>query len=367
MDKFVLEQRDSGTRDHLLGVILIVAFIALFGICSTFAFMKWQGNQTPNRFTTDKGLTVDLVEPSWTSAVASATGDYPNVASDGKTVIPAAANNFSSSTGGTADGRVAKDPYVVNTSMVGNEGTAGSSAYVGIRITLQKWVASGASGFGKDHKEEGKYVTMTDDEAKAFWKCFSLNEKGDVSKKTGDSAGQPYGVTLGKDSGWKQYNSEGTDITNTAVSTAQQYFVYTKGIKSVGKEITGNYPEAGNTEGTATSKLFNYVQLVDDGDLLGDFISVLKDGSGDLANSTTDPGWRILVDVGATDCTSGSEDTNPDTARIKYLVSDDAYQKVDESGASPSSNKYWNDKTNTRQGTGYGVNAINVPESNWSY
>ena len=372
MDQFVLEQKSEGVRSNVLAVILAIAAIALIGVGSTFAYMHWGGNQTPNRFTTDKGLTVDLVEPDWTKTVSETTGGYPNVASDGTTTIPAAANNLSKTTA-TSGGKVKKNPYVVNTSMVGNEtDQPGSDAYVGIRLTLQKWVASSTEGIGDAHRETGHYVTLTNTEAELFWKCFSINQDGNTTKSA--DATTKYGVTLATGSQWAQYKSDGTAGVEYK---AQSYFIYKKGIKSVGEAISGNYPNAGTGLATdvATSELFHYVQLVNDGDPLSDFINALKaDADDGSVNATTDPGWRILVDTAAVDCTDITKDITTDsdsTNRIAALVDNDTYPEVNTTGASPSVNKYWVEGSGTSsgksQGTGYGVNAANVPETHWDY
>ena len=363
----VIEQQGENKKRGALAVILAVAFVAMLGIGSTFAYMQWTGNQTPNRFTVDKGLTADVVEPAWTTALSKSTAGYPNVASDGTTNIPEDANNFGgvAAADATAVTKVAKDPYVVNTSMVGNESTAGSDAYVGIRLTFQKWVAESVTGYGDEHRETGKYVTMTQDEVDQFFKCYTLNKDGATSTYADADKGKSYGYTIGD--GWTQY------VEGTAKSqiSPQMYFVYNQALKSVGSEITGNYPEAQASAAagkTTTTNLFNYVQLVDNGDTLTKFVNYLKtgkEGYNDGANATTDPGFRILVDTAAVDAPTGATSISGD--RLSALSSSTIYPAVNESGASPTANSYWNGDTESNQGSGYGTNAANVPESKWNY
>jgi hypothetical protein len=358
----VIEQQGENKKRGALAVILAVAFVAMLGIGSTFAYMTWTGNQTPNRFTVDKGLTADVVEPAWTDALAGTVAGYPNVASDGDTTIPADANNFNGVDNVT---KISKDPYVVNTSMVGNEkDQKGSNAYVGIRLTFQKWVASSIEGVGKDHKETGKYVTMSTDEVKAFFTCYMLNTSGTETAATdtdGNIIEQSYGISLGD--GWAQY----ADGTKTSTISPTMYFVYNKGITSVGEEITGDYPAAQTTaaaDKSTTTNLFNYVQLMNSGDALDTFIGLLKSDSGEDVNATSDPGFRILVDTAAVGCGTDTS-VAPSGDRINDLSTDAHYPTINTEGGSPTANPYWTGKA--AQGSGYGTNATNVPESYWKY
>ena len=367
----VIEQQGENKKRGALAVILAVAFVAMLGIGSTFAYMSWTGNQTPNRFTVDKGLNVDLVEPAWTEALAKTTAGFPNVASDGTTTIPADANNFNGTKKGADNNpitTVAKDPYVVNTSKVGNENEVGADAFVGIRLTFQKWVAESVDNSNGVHTENGKYVTMTDDEVRAFFQCYMLNSDGKQSAETDDNGNikvKSYGYQLGE--GWTQY--AGGSVSSTVAP--QMYFVYSQAISSVGKDIEGDYPEAGATKGgtdadkdnkVATSNLFKYIQLMNDGNELRSFIDYLKKGVDGGSNATTDPGFRILVDTAAVDATGATELSGD---RLSALSTDKIYPEVNTEGASPTKNPYWTGTAT--QGSGFGINATNVPESNWNY
>ena len=373
MTHFVIEAKSSFKKNNLLAAILIVAFVALAGAGGTYAYLHVAGNQTPNRFTTDKGLNVDLVEPAWTKAVSdNDTDGYPNVASDGTSVIPAAANNFSgvAAEGETAVTKIEKDPYVVNTSMVGNESDQpGADAYVGIRLTFQKWVATKTDKTGENHTETGKYVNMTQDEVNAFFNCYQLNVTGTTAKKT-DSKGatvvENYGMIL--NDGWTQYIS-GKAQTKIAVAP-QMYFIYSKYISSVGSKISGEYPAAQSTAsaGKTRTSLFRYIQLVNnDVDVLSKFNALLRVSSDGTANVTTDPGWRILVDTAAVDCGDRTETSIPN-ARLTDLSTSTIYPDVLATGASPSKNNgYWDEETQKTKGSAYGEGATNAPESKWEH
>jgi hypothetical protein len=372
----VIEQQGENKKRGALAVILAVAFVAMLGIGSTFAYMSWTGNQTPNRFTVDKGLTVDLVEPAWTKAAGQSTG-YPNVASDGITTIPAAANNF-----GTVNTVVAKDPYVVNTSMVGNEqDQKGVDAYVGIRLTLQKWVSTGENNgkTGAEHHENGHYVTMTDSEAMDFFKCYNLNlEQTDSDDATKIEKTGVFVPTLGE--GWSMAANGTviTDLTANFTPSAQMYFVYKYGISSVGSAVTGEYEEAqekaaagSEAKGAAhtTTNLFKQVQLIDAGDALGTFINDLKVKSDGTSNPTTDPGFRILVDTAAVECVNIAESIENDSKALSQLSAESTYAKVREDGASPKANSYVKTENGVTSstGSGYGTSATNAPESYWGW
>ena len=359
----VIEQPGEEKKRGALPVLIAIAFVAMLGIGSTFAYMTWTGNQTPNRFTADNGLEVDLVEPSWTNAVnTQAIKKWPNVASDGSTVIPAAANDFK-----TYNSFVAKDPYVVNTSTVGNEGTKGAPAYVGIRLTFQKWVCVENKGGIKDqHKENGYYTTMSQEEVEALLNAYAFSQEATVGQ-----AAAADGSTTAKDAdgnliGGVYANSDWTQISASGSATSgeapQMIFVYNKGIAPVEDAITGNYPDAGNADGTATTTLFNNVTCVDK---TGDYVNTLN---GLIKGSSTDPGWRVLVDTAAINCTATDLTKSPfeeaGTSGLAQLVK--AFPEVREDGKSPEKNAYVNAEKAT-QGSGTGINASNVPESYWGW
>jgi hypothetical protein len=377
----VIEQQGENKKRGALAVILAVAFVAMLGIGSTFAYMQWTGNQTPNRFTVDKGLKADLVEPAWTKAAAASTG-YPDVASDGTTKIPHLANNFS-----TVGTTVAKDPYVVNTSMVGNEqDQAGADAYVAIRLTFQKWVASSAgAGTGQNHTEEGKYVTMSDEEVQAFFKCYNLNtetqyksdaSEDDKAELKENGYWRPVlgdGWLLLGDGGTASVWTKGESGAATFNPSSQMTFVYKYGISSIGESIDGaSYPDAATAAvagseakkaSKTTTNLFKEVELLDAGENLSNFIRLIGNSSN---NATSDPGFRILVDTAAVECTDIKKEIQNDAAATTQLAGNDIWPEVRADGASPKSNTYVDGDGNAK-GSGYAEGASNVPESYWGW
>ena len=195
----VIEQQGENKKRGALAVILAVAFVAMLGIGTTFAYLTYQGNQTPNRFTTDVGISVDLLEPSWVA------GD--GVASDGKTGIPVEADNTQPTDAEAAK----KDPYVVNTSRIGNEDQSGVSVYAGIKLTFQKWVATGVTnGADGSHTETGQYVNMTQDETAKLLNCYQFAATSKVGEGDG-YAGDNAGMFI--DDGWIQVKADGSGTT----------------------------------------------------------------------------------------------------------------------------------------------------------
>ena len=358
MTSVVIEQEGENKKRSALAVILALAVVVILGIGTTFAFLAYTGNQTPNRFTTDAGISCDLLEPAWTAAVNDAKTDdngWPSVASDGKTIIPTAANNTQASSNNHSV--IAKDPFVVNTSTVGNEkGGEGVNEYVGIRLTFQKWVADGnVEGSTSKHTEEGKYVTMTGDEVKKLLSVYAFTTEDSYSSTT------KAGFNLGK--GWVQceadgsipdsgsfsysgnytYNEDGSAVQSCDEGTA--YFVYTNAIRPLGQFTQDTNPEGTDTEGnanydsniakavtaddyaaadpnptdnddltTTTTNLFNNVIHVaeKDSNEYKDLVDVLYKGSTEVTNfrpaitknGTQDPGWRVLVSTAAIDATT---------------------------------------------------------------
>ena len=388
----VIEQQGEQKKRGALAVILAVAFVAMLGIGTTFAYLTYVGNQTPNRFTTDRGLTVDVLEPAWTAGVEAGNYEYPNIASDG-IAIPATANNMSETTGHQV---VAKDPFVVNTSKVGNESDPGKNAYVGIRLTFQKWVATSATGNESDHTEEGHYVTMDDREVKALLKVYALAADTSAISTSADDLRTEPGLSLG--TGWSQVNYETGAVVTTegqgfgSSTNGAMYFVYNNSLVPVGDLGTTDATADMNTKATASSlsgkkasstALFNkvvYCNNADTGDdtavanqddyrsTLANYLNkgkfkgtkeVTKNGKTEEVelfedNATTDPGWRVIVSTAAIEDTNEAAGVADQAAMVKKI--NQAYTELAEDGSNA---------TGSKKGSGWRSEFDN-PESTWT-
>ena len=376
----VIEQQGEQKKRGALAVILAVAFVAMLGIGTTFAYLTYVGNQTPNRFTTDRGLTVDVLEPAWTQGAKDAGGEYPYIASDG-IGIPKTANNMSEATGAQV---VAKDPFVVNTSKVGNETDPGKDAYVGIRLTFQKWVATKVSGDEADHTEEGQYVTMSDGEVDKLLAVYALTTQasGSVDTAAADTAATP-GITVNE--GWTQVVKSTGGESNSGKSTdGAMYFVYKTALAPVGKITTDatsdmNSVVSGKTTQKASTKtLFDKVVYTN---LTGADATETDKARTDLAeilnkgkylrtdtvvdklgyesevdvyedNATTDPGWRVVVSTAAVQATDSTAEISTDLA----LAINNAYTDLAADGSNA---------TGSKKGSGWRSEFTN-PESTWT-
>ena len=329
----VIEQQDENKKRGAFAVILAIAFVAILGIGGTFAYLTYTANQAANRFTTDVNITADLYEPAWTSAVTTASDK--GVASDGSTVIPDAANNM------MAGSKVGKDPYIVNTSKVGNETTGGPDEYAGIKLTFQKWVASAAS----DGTETGKYVNMTADEVKALLAVYSITS-ADITDAT------TAGLTIGD--GWKGVSSTGANATYTSDNyAAEMYFVYTNAIKAIGSTTK---PDAGATG--ATSALFKnvyYTKTATSTQVKALNDALKKGANGTGTNLTKDPGWRVVVSAAVIEAVSGE---TLDTTHAKSIV--DSFGTMTDGAVSTESTRTQD------KGSGW-LSAQDVPTDHWTY
>ena len=391
----VIEQQGENKKRGALAVILAIAFVAMLGIGTTFAYLTYVGNQTPNRFTTDKGLTVDLVEPAWTNALTTQSNHkWPNVASDGKTEIPEAANNMKEGS------VVKKDPYIINTSKAsnGDSGATNETAFVGMRLTFQKWVAT--ENNGKDaaaHKETGSYVNMTQKEVEALLNVYSFSSE--------DAGGSTAGFNKEELStaNWVKTSSLGADESadvNTVASDGQMYFTYKLPLSPLSVDDPDNATAADYTPDPAgnstTANLFKSVKLVkydgstasgaaedgldEDGyqKAYNNFLDYLKKGEykgtkqdedgneveqwGD--NATTDPGWRVICSSVAVSNqpwadSSADEISEADFTTIgKALVDSytDVNTKVDGSTTG----------VNAPTGIRAGKSNVTIPEARWT-
>ena len=100
----VIDREEERKKRGALAVILALVFIALLGVGSTFAYLTWTANQTPNRETMGS-LTADMLEPAYSNTAITDNGGTVGtkmtysadkvkyVASDGK-LIPKGASNM---------------------------------------------------------------------------------------------------------------------------------------------------------------------------------------------------------------------------------------------------------------------------------
>ena len=399
MTSVVIEQEGENKKRSALAVILALAVVVILGIGTTFAFLAYTGNQAANRFTTDRGISCDLLEPAWTDAVSAG---YPGVASDGTTKIPEDANAT------VAKSIIAKDPYVVNTGMKGNEsgtGQQGVDEYVGIRLTFQKWVATGeVQGVGQTHTEEGQYVTMTDDEVAALMNVYGFTAKDVTATNVEDIKA---GLDLG--AGWTQVKKDGA-YDKTLAGTSEDgsmYFVYTAGkISSIAVATqdkdedgtaddgtTGNYDPTVSKAATAyaagdktTANLFKNVVHTSGAGIDTDTYKTLldylysgtvdKDGKSTVkadvrdefkTNGTQDPGWRVLVSCAAIDATTSDvaamtfTDPAGGTAKTAYAKINEKHVANNLDGSSATITG-----RNANKGSGY-RGSVSVPDTEWDY
>ena len=328
----VIEQQGENKKRGALAVILAVAFVAMLGIGSTFAYMTWSGNQTPNRFTVDVPLSGDVVEPAWQNVVLAGkdANDQANeTASDGQS-IPANA-------GSTEVGKaVAKNPYVVNTSIKETNGaySAGSDAYAGIRLTFQKWVKTGE---GTGDQEEGHYTNMTKEETVALLQTYAFTSTeydADTAKAGLDIDSTKWNLI--KESDGTLFSGNIESYLDTTTNGCSVYYAYTKSIKPAKSDgLLDSYPEAGKDG--ATEALFTQVYQVKGADTISD-----DGGFGTLltslkASGSKNPGWRVLVD-GAVAYAAGNSGgvaiTGAAQAGLATAMAD--IQIDSENGASPT-------------------------------
>ena len=291
----VIEQQGENKKRGALAVILAVAFVAMLGIGSTFAYLTWSGNQTPNRFTIDSALTGDVVEPAWVNGVKTSAGE----ASDGA-AIPVNADQ----TKVGADKAVEKDPYVVNTSKRGKTNQVGNNGYAMIRLTFQQWEKVTSTGEDDTYTEQGYWKQMDAATVKELLNTYSF---------TKDSSAVTTAFNLGD--GWSIVKKDGTSVGTGAVTAAAAasaidettsrtsiHFLYSVGIKSVGSKIT-TYPAAQTTAtagATTTTSLFKYV--VQTQDETTDPNAAYTNFTGAIKGSSQNPGWRVLVDCSLSYC-----------------------------------------------------------------
>lgn len=249
--------RRRGNKRILAG-ILGLAFVAALGVGGTLAYLTYTTNQEANRFTTSPNITADLLEPAWTKAAADASAvkapDNANMPADAANMLPGSV--------------VAKDPFVVNTSV------NGSKAWAGMKLQFEKWEAT-----------TNKYVAMTDDEATTLLKVYGFYTTGDAAAA---------GIAPG--AGW-------TAISDASYNTAgAKYFYYGTALEAeTADEHDAESAAAylGIPEGKRTACLFDQVK----------FLESAAQADIDKLNTIlgeTTPSWRVTVTgavIGATGAT----------------------------------------------------------------
>ena len=318
----VVEQKQEKKRRGALAILLAIAFCAILAIGSTFAYLTWTANQTPNRVTTGE-LTADLLEPAYTTqAVSDNTDADGNVNATTGTLFKAGdgvaipANAYSVVPGS----QFQKNPFVVNTSKATT-----AKGYAGIKLEFQKWTGT-ANG-----DEGGSWSTMSQDEVTALMKVYRIDKEATNAADTAAGWG-----AMG--SGWLQIASDGTakDATTATniTSAPEMYFVNTTSLQSMGEMKVNNSSDYANIDNAndnknwgytlggnfATSALFNYVTCVK-GASQTNIVAVqdiLKNSNTLASGKTFTPGWRIvcsgaiLQDLGTPPAASDTEDFNKD-------------------------------------------------------
>ena len=247
----VVERTERKRSKGLMAGVLGAALVAALGVGGTLAYLTYTTNQEKNSFTSNPNITADLLEPEWTAGAAE--GDAPLEADN---MIPGS--------------EVAKNPFVVNTSV------NGAKAWAGIKLQFEKWNGSG-------------YVAMTDDEMGKVLKVYSLYATG----KNADA-----GIVSAD--GW-------TESTGDAADGAR-YFYYATALEAeTADEFTGENDTDAYRNIPATKRtvaLFDKVKFLEtatqaDIDALNDALN-----PGDAVD---DPSWRVTVTgaiIGATGAAS---------------------------------------------------------------
>ena len=283
----VIDQQEQHKKKGALAVILAIAFVAILGIGGTFAYLSYTTNQAMNRFTTVPGdVTADVIEPAWDNAL---TGSAYK-ASDGTTTIPKAAAEMG------AGSSVAKNPFIVNTTKVGEGNVKGSDEYVAMKLVFEKWDSATA-----------KYIDMTADEVTKLLAVY--NFKG-TKNTTGTNN---FGIN--QNPSWTAFTYtdcgyESTDTTNKDAVNVK-YFYYAN-------KLTAMYRPTGGTSTVidetinASSNTWGYTTGSDAAsDTLFDTIIYDKDASNTAVSNlntmlgTDNPGWRVTIKGAAIQAVDG--------------------------------------------------------------
>ena len=234
----VIDRQEERKKRGALAVILAIAFIALLGIGSTFAYLTWTANQTPNRETMGE-LTADLIEPTYTNAAITDNGGTIDTkgatsgitvasaqyyASDGKLIPQNAANMIPSS-------EYAKNPFVVNTSKA-----ADAYGFAGLKVQFQKWNKT------TDGDKGGTWVDMTDTDVSKLLAVYSISSN-------------PNSTTAGfiiDHAAYKWANNK-VNTTTANVNSGDAGTTANKWIQMTGKSNDNNTDYGATAAGTANS------------------------------------------------------------------------------------------------------------------
>lgn len=257
----VVERTERKRSKGLMAGVLGAALVAALGVGGTLAYLTYTTNQEKNSFTSNPNITADLLEPEWTQAAA----DTDKKSAPDNSDIPLEADNM------IPGSEVAKNPFVVNTSV------NGAKAWAGIKLQFEKWNGSG-------------YVAMTDDEMNKVLKVYSLYATGE----TADPGIVPA-------TGWTESAGDAAD--------GARYFYYATALEAeTADEFTGENDTDAYRNIPATKRtvaLFDKVKFLEtatqaDIDALNE---VLNPGG----NTVDDPSWRVTVTgavIGATGAAS---------------------------------------------------------------
>ena len=314
----VIDQQEQHKKKGALAVILAIAFVAILGIGGTFAYLTYSTNQTVNRFTTvPANLTADLLEPAWSNAIdTSATNK--KYASDGTTQIPVNAAEM------VAGSEVAKNPFVVNTSYVGDGKQKASDAYCAIKLTFQKWSQTSSDA-------EGSWADMTADDLTKLMAVYSLqgNDPADADAKTGYNVNKTW--TNFSNAAYDAEADTGADAANV------KYYYYTgkliamwEGENSTNKPIAESKTSTtwGYTLGSGPASTSLFDKIVYNKDATNDQISALN-----TVLKEFNPGWRVTVKAAVVQATDQVQPSSL-TKEFKNLL---------DNGTNPTSATGWRD------------------------
>lgn len=277
----VVEQKQEKKRRGALAILLAIAFCAILAIGSTFAYLTWTANQTPNRVTTGQ-LTADLLEPefsttavtdNWKDGVAN-ENTVKYTAPDG-TAIPK--NAYSMIPGD----QFSKNPFVVNTSKSNAKG------YAGIKLEFQKYNGSDWEALDAD-------LVMA---------CYTIDTTGANAENTkvgfGDFGANWY--QIGEDGSLTDLSgsSAASDGTQKATAASEMYFINNVALSPMGVDDAANMDFNNNSTwgysgDYASSQLFAKVTCAksattDDLNALATELAWTDDDG----NAGT-PAWRIV-------------------------------------------------------------------------
>ena len=368
----VIDQQNTHRLRAGKVIMFAIALLLVGGVLSTFAFLTYQGNRTPNRFTVNEHLTCDMLEPAWTNAALTDNGitDLANPQITDAT----AAKYFSVDGVGVPKASLlqvpgtyyAKNPFVVNTS---------TSASASDRDRQDKTEDRGFAGLKVQFQKvnsEGAYVNMTGDEVKKLLACFYIGSKETTTATDGTVTTQTTGDTkagfgngtddngsyLGND--WYQLTGSngsvnyGTTTKGEANSAGAMYFVNNKrldslvetrtteetttetGTQTVIKDFqedptsaTWGYSVTGeNVSGTdycyATTPLFQTVRYVDGAtkdqmDALRDVLDPKNDAGKRTISEVAElqPGWRMVISSGMIQAENATDSVVDSSKNVK--------------------------------------------------